>query len=192
METSFTATIHHTAKPQFKSFQVFMTTKVVYSVPTSVPDAPQLGASGEVRFGLGKPGGSQQESSGKRNQGDRGGEEERSLVEEAMEVDTARAVTGKGKGVEGAGEGVFRTSSPSMHAPKAGEEPWQTVGKGGRPLGSTVNSVMVSGRRTAFGVKNSHWPEWKLWAGGRPQGTQGRRACFSCGVVGYYAKWCPR
>ena len=168
-----------------------MTTKVVYSVPTGVPGTSNQGVSGEVRFGLGMPGGSQQETSGKRNQGDRGEEEERSLLEEAMEVDTAGVSTSKGKGVEGTGKGVFRTPSPSMHAPKAGEEPWQTVGKGGRPLERAVNTVMVSDRRTAYGMKNSHWPEQKLGAGGRPQSAgqrQGQGACYVCGRLGHYAR----
>src|SRR4051812_28684595 len=153
-----------------------MTTKIVYSVPTGVPDASHQGASEEVRFGLGMPSWSQQESSGKRNQGAGGGEVERSLLGEDMEVEIAGPSTRKAKGMDRGGEETLRAGSPSMHAPKAGGESWQTVGRGGRPLGSTVNSVTVSGR-TASGVKNSHWLGAKLGAGGRPQGALEGRAC---------------
>jgi len=163
----------------------------MYEVPTGVPGPSHQGVSGEVRFGLGMLAGSQQEGSGKRNQSEDGVEVERSLLGEDMEVETTGVSTRKDKGVERGGEETLRATSPSMHAPRRGEEPWQTVGKGGRPLGSTVNSVTVSGR-TASGVKNSHWLGSKLGAGGRPQGALGGRACFSCGVVGHYAKWCNR
>src|SRR4051794_5296128 len=168
-----------------------MTTKVVYCVPTGVPDASHYGASEEVCFGLEMPRGSQQEGSGKSNQSDRGVEEERSLLGEAMEVETAGVSTEKRKVVVRGGEETLRATSPSMHAPTAREESWQTVGRGGRPLGSTVNSVMVSGRTTS-GVQNSHWLGSKLGAGGRPQSAQRLGACFICGVVGHYAKWCNR
>ena len=73
-----------------------------------------------------------------------------------MEVESTGVSTGKEKGKAGGEEETLRAGSSSMHALRAGEEPWQMVGRGGRPLGSTVNSVMVSGKRTTFGVKNSH------------------------------------
>src|SRR3954471_18979609 len=123
-----------------------MTSRVMYEVPTGVPGPSHQGVSGEVRFGLGMLAGSQQEGSGKRNQSEDGVEVERSLLGEDMEVETTGVSTRKDKGVERGGEETLRATSPSMHAPRRGEEPWQTVGKGGRPLGSTVNSVTVSGR----------------------------------------------
>src|SRR5690348_7000457 len=104
-----------------------MTTKVVYSVPTGVPGPPQQGEPEEVRYGLGMPTGAQQRGPGKRNQGGGRVEVERSLQEEAMEVEMEGVSTGKGKGVERGGEGAIRAPSPSMHAPKETGEPWQMV-----------------------------------------------------------------
>lgn len=172
-----------------------MTTKVVYSVPTGVQDSPQQGAPANTTAGLGMPTGVHGGGSGKRNQSEQGGEEERSLLTEAMEVEIEGVSTMKGKGAERTTTGGERATSPSMHAPKAQGESWQTVGKGGRPLGRSVDRVTANGGRlsrwigTASGMK-------KIQMGGtatdRKGGIQQRGACYVCGKVGHYARWCQQ